>query len=63
MAKKKKKWIQGAIKNKGALTRAAKARGMSISQFCSLPKLSTKNKRRCALAKKLKEFRKKRKKR
>ena len=61
MAKKKKKWIQGAIKNKGALTRAAKARGMSISKFCSLPNLSAKNKRRCALAKTLSKLRKRKK--
>jgi len=28
-----KKWIQGAIKHEGALTRKAKAAGMSVQQF------------------------------
>lgn len=44
-----KKWIQGAIKKPGALTRQAKSAGMSISQFCSKSNLkgkSTTTKRR-----------------
>lgn len=54
----KKKWIKDATKNKGGLTRAAKASGKSISEFCAQgDKLSTKNKRRCALAKTLKKVR------
>jgi len=62
--KKKKKWIQKAIKpsKKGALTRAAKAKGMSISEYCAQKNLSTTAKRRCALAKTLSKMRKKKKK-
>lgn len=33
MAKKKKKWIKGAIKRPGAFTRKAKRAGMSVSAF------------------------------
>ncbi len=52
MAKKKvKKWIQAADIQKGALTKKAKAAGMSISAYCSQPGLSTKSKRQCVLAK------------
>lgn len=56
-----KKWIQGAIKHKGALTKTAKAAGKSVGEFCaSLPKnASTKTKRRCNLAKTLKGMKKK----
>lgn len=54
----KKKWIAGAIKNPGALTRQAKAVGKTPAQFCAdLPKsASTTTKRRCALRKTLKSF-------
>ena len=50
----KKNWIAGAIKKPGALTRAAKAAGKSISQFCAQGNLSGTNKKRCNLAKTLK---------
>ncbi len=64
MAKKKKKrrWIQSAVKHPGSLTRAAKAKGMSISEYCAQKNLSTTAKRRCALAKTLSKMRKKKKK-
>lgn len=58
MAKKKKKWIAGAIKRPGALTAAAKAKGMTIAQYCAQSGLSTLAKRRCNLAKTLKSFNK-----
>lgn len=57
--KKKKKWIKGAISRPGALTRKAKAAGMSISEYCNQKKLSTRTKRQCALARTLKGFKKK----
>lgn len=60
--KKKKKWISKAVKRPGALTRKAKAKGMTISQYCSQKNLSTRSKRQCALAKTLKKMRKKKKK-
>lgn len=53
-----KKWIAGAIKRPGALTRKAKAKGMTIAQYCNQPNLSTRSKRQCALAKTLKGFNK-----
>lgn len=53
-----KKWIQGAIKRPGALTRKAKAAGKSISAYCAGGNLSTQSKRQCALAKTLKKLRK-----
>ncbi|MCS7317149.1 MAG: hypothetical protein NZZ41_02350 [Candidatus Dojkabacteria bacterium] len=52
-------WIQKAIKKPGALTASAKRAGMSISEYCAQPNLSTKSKRRCNLAKTLKKFRSK----
>jgi len=43
----KKKWVQKAIKNPGALTRQAKAAGMTVAQFCaSSRKKSATTKRR-----------------
>jgi len=51
-------WIQGAIKKPGSLTAQAKAAGKSISEFCAGDNLSTKTKKRCALAKTLKAFNK-----
>ena len=51
-----KKWIQAAIKKPGALTAAAKAKKMSISEYCSQPGLSTTSKRRCNLAKTLRKL-------
>jgi hypothetical protein len=58
----KKKWIQGAIKKPGSLTRAAKAKKMSVSEFCSQGGLSSTNKKRCNLAKTLSKVRPKRRK-
>jgi hypothetical protein len=58
----KKRWIQKAVgKNKGALTRKAKAKGMTVSQYCTGPgkQGSTRTKRQCNLAKTLKKMRKK----
>jgi len=52
----KKKWIKGAISRPGALTRKAKAKGMTIRQYCAQPNLSTRSKRQCNLAKILRTF-------
>lgn len=58
----KKKFIQGAIKNPGSLTRKAKAKGQTVSQFCaSSGKKSTQTKRQCNLAKTLNKVRPKKK--
>lgn len=38
MAPKKKRWIKGAIKRKGALTRKAKAAGMGTMAFARAKK-------------------------
>ena len=56
-----KKWIQSAIKRPGALTRKAKAKGMTVSQFINQPKstlarLSPLTRRQVALAKTLRKF-------
>jgi len=55
MAKQKKKWIAGAIKHPGALTRKAKAAGMTTAQYCAQPKasLSPTSQRQCNLRKTL----------
>ena len=60
--KKKKKWIQGAKIKKGALTKKAKAKGMSISEYCAQSNLSAKSKKQCNLAKTFKKMSKKKKK-
>ena len=60
--KRKKNFIQKAIKHPGALTRKAKAKGMTIAQYCAQKNLSTTSKRQCALAKTLKKMSKKKKK-
>lgn len=53
-------WIQGAIKRPGALRKKAKAKGQTVSQFCSSTKnKSTRTKRQCGLAKTLGKMRKK----
>ena len=62
---KRKKWIAKAIKRPGALRRKAKRAGKTVEEYCRTlsPKASTRTKRQCALAKTLKKFaRKKRKK-
>lgn len=64
MAKKrtrKKNWIQGAIKKPGALTKTARAHGMSVSQMIAHPPagISATTRRRIALAKTLRKIRKK----
>lgn len=53
-----KKWIQGAIKHPGALTKKAKAAGMSTSEYINHPpkNASTTTKRQIALAKTLMSF-------
>jgi len=57
MAKKAKKWVASAIKHPGALTRKAKAQGMTPTQFCNQPgTLSPKSQKQCNLMKTLKKF-------
>lgn len=53
------KWIQKAIKHPGALTRKAKAAGMSVAAYIANPpkNISTTTKRQIALAKTLAQFR------
>lgn len=51
-----KRWIQQAHIKKGALTQMAKAKGMSISEFCAQGNLSPIAKKRCALAKTFKKM-------
>ncbi len=50
-----KKWIQGAIQHPGALTRKAKAAGMSVSAYIAHPPkgVSSTTKRQINLAKTL----------
>lgn len=64
MAKRKKKWIAGAIKRPGALTRKAKAAGMSTAEFIAQPPkgITAQTRRQINLAKTLKKLRKKKKK-
>lgn len=53
-----KKWIAGAVKRPGALTRKAKAAGMSVSAFMAHPpkNVTTQTKRQISLAKTLASF-------
>jgi hypothetical protein len=53
-----KKWIQGAIQHPGALTRKAKAAGMSVGAYIAHPPkgVSSTTKRQINLAKTLKSF-------
>lgn len=53
-----KKWIQGAIKHPGALTRKAKAADMSTSEYMAHPpeNVSARTRRQIGLAKTLKGF-------
>jgi len=55
---KKKKWIQGAIKRPGALTRKAKAVGMSVAAYVDNPpaNVSAQTRRQINLAKTLKKL-------
>lgn len=53
-----KKFIKKAIKRPGALTKKAKAAGMTITQFCAQSGLSKLSKQQCNLFKTLKGFRK-----
>lgn len=54
--KEKKNWIADAIKRPGDLTRKAKAKGMTIAQYCSQSSLSTRSKQQCNLARTLASF-------
>lgn len=56
MAAKKKNWIAGAIKHPGALTRAAAAKGQTISEFSKRGDLTPLQKKRVNLAKTLKKL-------
>jgi hypothetical protein len=53
-----KKWIQSAIKRPGALTRKAKAAGMTVAQYIANPppNITERTKRQIALAKTLRSF-------
>jgi hypothetical protein len=53
-----KKWIQGAIKHPGALTRKAKAAGETVSEFIAHPpkNASAETKRQINLAKTLRKL-------
>lgn len=54
----KKKWIASAIQHPGALTRKAKAAGMTVSAYIANPPkgISTQTKRQINLAKTLKRL-------
>ena len=54
-----KKWIQGAIKHPGALTRKAKAAGMTVGAYMAHPPkgITTTTKRQINMAKTLKRLR------
>jgi hypothetical protein len=54
-----KKWIQGAIKHPGALTRKAKAAGMTVGAYMAHPPkgIGTTTKRQINMAKTLKRLR------
>lgn len=45
-----KKWIAGAIKHPGSLTRAAKKSGQSVAGMCADAHLSAHRKAQCNLA-------------
>lgn len=64
MAKKKaKKFIAGAVKRPGDLTRKAKNKGKTVSQFCddAGPRASTRTKQQCNLSRTLNKVRPKKK--
>lgn len=61
-----KKWIAAAVKHKGAFTKAAKRKGMSVAAYARKvlkkgSKASTKTKRRAALAQTLRKLGRRRK--
>lgn len=53
------KWIAGAIKHPGALTKKAKAAGQTVSEFCAKKHDDTTTQRQCNLAHTLKGMSKK----
>lgn len=57
--KKKKKWIAKAIKHPGALTRKAKAAGMTVAEYVAHPPkgITAATKKQIVLAKTLKKVR------
>jgi hypothetical protein len=68
MARKKKKWIKGAIKRPGAFSAKAKRAGMSTSAFATKvlkkgSRASALTKRQASLARTLGKMRKKKRKR
>lgn len=58
----KKKFIKQAIKKPGALTKKAKAKGKTPSQYCSSGNLSKSSQRQCNLRKTLVKLGKRKKK-
>jgi hypothetical protein len=58
MEKHESKWIQGAVKHPGALTRKAKAHHESVSQFIAHPpkNASTETKRQINFAKNMRNL-------
>jgi len=54
-----KKWIAGAIKHPGSLTRAAKASGQTVAGMCADAHLTAHRKAQCNLANTLKDMHKK----
>jgi hypothetical protein len=65
--KKKKNWIQGAIKRPGAFTKKAKAAGMGVGAYANKvtkkgSKASSRTKREANLAKTLKKINRRKKK-
>ena len=61
MAKKKKKWIAKAIKHSGALTRKAKAAGMTVAKYVANPpkRITATTEKKIVLVKTLKKIRRK----
>lgn len=47
------KWIAGAIKHPGALTKKAKAAGETVQEFCGRKHADATTQRQCSLAKTL----------
>lgn len=44
-----RKWIQRAVRHRGALRRKAARRGMTVAQFCRLRHRDTRTRRQCNL--------------